>query len=156
MAGVVWLVLASGFGLTLTWVDPGSALGNRIAGTYGVLGLLGWISNFIIGMSYQIFPGFVVGARAAAGWTRLTIADLSFPSAHPLVFFLLNLGVLMLATGLLVAQGVLACLGTIVIAGGGLVYVSVMARTLSYAYYRAVPRTASHPLRALPHDSASL
>jgi hypothetical protein len=134
---------------TLTWIDAGTALGNGVAGAYGVLGLLGWVTNFIVGMSYQLFPGFIAGLRVTAGWPRLSIAELSLPRFRPFVFFSLNVGVLLLAAALIAADVLLARLGAIIIATGGLVYVTVMARTLSYAYRPAVPRAASHPLRVL-------
>lgn len=156
MAGVACLVLSAGLGLTLVGLDPGSTLGNRVAGAYGVLGLLGWVTNFIVGMSYQLFSGFIGGVRATADWPRLTIAELSFPRSRPFVFFLLNVGVLVLASSLIAAQVVLARLGAIVLAAGGLVYVAVTTWTLSYAYRRSLPRAASDPLRILPGDSLRL
>ncbi len=150
LAGVVSLVLAAGLGLSLILIDAGSAVGNRVAGTYGVVGLLGWVTNFIIGMSYKLFPGFIAGLRVTAGWPRLSITELSLPRYRPFVFFSLNVGVLLLAIGLIAAQVTLARFGTIIIAMGGLLYVSVMAWSLSYAYRPSVPRTASDPLRILP------
>ncbi len=154
LAGVVCLVLSAGLGLSLVWIDPDSALGNRIAGAYGVLGLLGWVTNFIVGMSYKLFPGFIAGLRETAGWPKLGIAELSLPRYRPFVFFSLNSGNLVLAGGLITAQVALARVGAVVIAGGGLVYVAVMAWTLSYAYRRSVPRAASDPLRILPGGSS--
>jgi hypothetical protein len=150
LAGVAYLVLTAGLGLSLTWIEAGTALGNGVAGAYGVLGLLGWVSNFIVGMSYQLFPGFIAGLRVTAGWPRLSIADLAFPRFRAFVFFLLNAGVLLLAGALIVSELILARLGAVSIAFGGLVYVTVMARTLSYAYRPSVPPTASDPLRVLP------
>jgi hypothetical protein len=150
LAGVVHLVLSAGLGLSLTWIDAGTALGNGVAGAYGVLGLLGWVTNFIVGMSYQLFPGFIAGLRVTAGWPRLSIADLSLLRFRPFVFFSLNVGVLLLAAALIAADVLLARLGAVIIATGGLVYVTVMARTLSYAYRPAVPPAASHPLRVFP------
>jgi cbb3-type cytochrome oxidase subunit 1 len=156
MAGVLWLVVSAGLGLSLIMIDPGSALGNRIAGAYGTLGLLGWVTNFIVGMSYQLFPGFVAGVRTAAGWPPLTITELSLPRYRPFVFFSLNLGDLVLASGLLMAQVELARLGAGTIAVGGVVYVAVMLWTLRYAYRRSVPAAARNPLRVLPGDSVNL
>jgi len=142
LAGVVHLVLSAGLGLSLAWIDAGTALGNGVAGAYGVLGLLGWVTNFIVGMSYQLFPGFIAGLRVTAGWPGLSIAELSLPRFRPFVFLSLNVGVLLLAAALIAAA--------LIIATGGLVYVTVMARTLSYAYRPAVPRAASDPLRVFP------
>lgn len=47
-----------GFAL-LVAVDPGSELGNRVVITYGVLALIGWISNFIVGMASRMTSGLV-------------------------------------------------------------------------------------------------
>lgn len=156
LAGVVWLIVSAGLGLSLIVIDPGDALGNRVAGAYGTLGLLGWVTNFIVGMSYQLFPGFVAGIRTAAGWPPLTIAELSLPRYRPFVFFALNSGDFLLASGLLTAQVALARLGASTIAIGSVVYVGVMLWTLSFAYRRAVPTAANNPLRVLPGGPANL
>ena len=154
LAGVVYLVLAAGLGLSLIRINPGNPLGNGIAGAYGVLGLLGWVTNFIVGMSYQLFAGFIAGFRVTAGWPKVTIAELSLPRYRPFVFFSLNVGILALSSGLIVAQVGLARLGAASIAIGGLVYVAVMGRTVSYAYRSSVPRGPSDPLRILPSGSS--
>ena len=153
LAGIVCLLLAVGLGFSLLWIDPDSAVGNRVAGAYGVLGLLGWVTNLIIGMSFKLFPGFVVGVRERRGWPTLAIAGHSRQSCRPLVFCLLNAGVLMLAGGLIAAQMAVAQLGALVLALGGLIYAAVMGRTLSYAYRASVPSAASDPLRVLSDES---
>lgn len=153
LAGIVCLLLSVGLGFSLLWIDPGSAIGNRVAGAYGVLGLLGWVTNLIIGMSYKLFPGFVVGVRERRGWPKLALAELSLLSCRPVVFSLLNAGVLTAAGGLISAQVAVAQLGALVIALGGLIYVAVMARTLSYAYRSSVPPAASDPFRILSGGS---
>src|SRR5574337_1453342 len=155
LAGIVCLLFAVGLGFALLWTDPDSALGNRIAGAYGVLGLLGWVTNLIIGMSFKLFPGFVVGVRDRRGWPKLAIAEMSLQRCRPLVFVLLNAGVLTLAGGLIAAQVAIARLGALVLALGGLIYVAVMVRTLSYAYRAAVSPAAGDPLNLLSGDSSS-
>ena len=45
--------------LLLVLVDPESDLGNRVVLTYGVLALIGWISNFIVGMASRVAPGLL-------------------------------------------------------------------------------------------------
>ena len=72
------------------------------------MGLLGWMTNFIVGMSYHLLPGFVVGARSAAGLPLLSVAELSPPRARAFVFFSLNLGLLVLAAGLLAGEAWIA------------------------------------------------
>lgn len=153
LTGIVCLLLSVGLGFLLLWVDPDSELGNRVAGAYGVLGLLGWVTNFIIGMSYKLFPGFVVGVRERRGWSTPAIAELSLRSSRPVVFVLMNAGVLTLAGGLITAQVTVAWLGALMISIGGLIYVAVMARTLSYAYRSSVPQVTSDPLRLFPGSS---
>ncbi|MBZ0159691.1 MAG: cbb3-type cytochrome c oxidase subunit I [bacterium] len=153
LAGMVCLLLSIGLGFSLLWIEPDSAIGNRVAGTYGVLGLLGWVTNFIIGMSFKLFPGFVVGVRERRGWPKLAIAELALLRCRPVVFFSLNAGVLTLAGGLISAQLAIARLGTLVIAIGGLIYVAAMVRTLSYAYHSSAPPAASDPFRILSSDS---
>lgn len=150
LAGIVCLLLAIGLGFSLLWIDPDSDLGNRVAGAYGVLGLLGWVTNLIIGMSFKLFPGFVVGVRERRGWATLAIPELSLQRCRPLVFFLLNAGVLTLAGGLIQGDVAIARLGALVLAPGGLIYAAVMGRTLSYAYRSSVrppERDPSYPFR---------
>jgi hypothetical protein len=151
IGGIMWLVVAAAMGLVLSWLGAASQTGSRVAGAYGALGVLGWISNFIIGMSYQLFPGFVARARAATGWPALTIAELSIPRARPFVFLCFNAGVAVLAWGLLDGSAAAARVGSCAIAAGGLAYVAVTLWTLSWAYRSSIPRAAEkNPLRILP------
>lgn len=150
LAGTGWLVAAAMVGIALARTGADSALGNRLAGAYGALGVLGWVSNFIVGMSYQLFPGFVVRVRAVFGWPPLTIAELSLSAGRPLVFICLNAGVLALAGGLLAGQLEMARAGASLLAIGGLAYVSATGWTLSYAYRRSVPPPSRAALRILP------
>src|SRR5574337_877148 len=113
LAGIVCLLLAVGLGFSLLWIDPDSALGNRVAGAYGVLGLLGWVTNLIIGMSFKLFPGFVIGVRDRRGWPKLAISR-ALQRFQPLVFVSLNIGVLMLAGGLAAAQIPVARFGAVI------------------------------------------
>ena len=125
-------------------------MGSRIASAYGTMGLLGWISNFIIGMSYQLFPGFVAHARSAAGWRAVTIAELSIKRPRWLVFIAYNAGVAVLVAGFMFPSVALAQAGAVGIALGGLVYSAMTLWTLSFAYRKAVPNAANNPLRVLP------
>lgn len=150
LAGIIWLVLAIVSGLILTVIGPQGLVGSRIASAYGTMGLLGWISNFIIGMSYQLFPGFVAHARSAAGWRAVTIAELSIKRPRWLVFIAYNAGVAVLVAGFMFPSVALAQAGAVGIALGGLVYSAMTLWTLSFAYRRAVPNAANSPLRVLP------
>ena len=150
ICGVLWLVIAIAMGLALTVTGADGEYGSRIASAYGVMGLLGWISNFIIGMSYQLFPGFVARARTGLGWPAVTIAELSVPRTRPFVFIAYNLGVAMVAGGLLAGSIDLAVGGSACIAAGGVVYSAVTLWTLSFAYRAAMPSAARTDLRILP------
>jgi len=150
ICGVFWLVIAIAMGLALTVTGADGEYGSRIASAYGVMGLLGWISNFIIGMSYQLFPGFVARARTGVGWPAVTIAELSIPRTRPFVFIAYNLGVAMVAGGLLAGSIDLAVAGSACIAAGGVVYSAVTLWTLSFTYRAAMPSAARTDLRILP------
>jgi hypothetical protein len=150
ICGILWLVMAIAMGIALTFTGAGGEYGSRIASAYGVTGLLGWISNFIIGMSYQLFPGFVARARVGAGWPPVTIAELSIPRSRPFVFIAYNLGVAMVAGGLLAGSIDLAVAGSASIAAGGIVYAAVTLWTLSFAYRSSMPSAAQTDLRILP------
>jgi hypothetical protein len=150
IAGIIWLVLAIVCGLTLAIIGPQGIAGSRIASAYGAMGLLGWVSNFIIGMSYQLFPGFVVHARSAAGWRAVTIAELSIKSPRWLVLLVYNSGVALVVVGFLFSSAALAQVGAFGIAIGGLLYCATTLWTLSFAYRKAVPSAANIPLRVLP------
>jgi hypothetical protein len=150
IAGIVWLVLAIIWGLELAAVGPQGMEGNRIAAAYGTMGLLGWVSNFIIGMSYQLFPGFVAHARTAAGFRAVTIAELSIKRPRWMVFVAYNAGVAILVVGFMFSSVGLAQIGALGIALGGLVYSATTLWSLSFAYRKAVPGAANAPLRVLP------
>lgn len=150
ICGIVWLFVAIAMGIALTFIGADGEYGSRIASAYGVMGLLGWISNFIIGMSYQLFPGFVARARAGAGWPPVTILELSLPQPRPFVFIAYNLGVAMVVAGLLAGTVDLAVAGSASIAAGGLVYAAVTLWTLSFAYRSSMPPAARTDLRILP------
>ncbi|HLI81003.1 MAG TPA: hypothetical protein VKV03_13540 [Candidatus Binataceae bacterium] len=150
IAGIVWLVLAIVCGLLLAVIGPQGVEGNRIAAAYGTMGLLGWISNFIIGMSYQLFPGFVSRARASAGWPAVTIAELSIKSPRWLIFVAYNAGVAMLTAGFMLSSVALAQIGAVGVALGGIIYSATTLWTLSFAYRATAPAAAHKPLRVLP------
>ncbi len=150
LVGIIWLVLAIICGLTLAVIGPQSLEGSRIASAYGAMGLLGWISNFIIGMSYQLCPGFVVHARSAAGWRVVTIAELSIKQPRWLVFITYNAGVAVLVAGFTCSSAALGKVGAVGVALGGLIYSATILWTLSFAYRKAVPGAAKTPLRVLP------
>ncbi len=150
IAGIVWLVGTIAAGVAVSITGPVGATGSRLAAAYGALGVLGWVSNFIIGMSYQLFPGFVGRVRTGFGWPAATIAELSLKRPRGFVFGAFNCGVAAVVAGLLAGSNGLAWLGACALAAAGLVYSATMLWTLSYAYRRSLPPAARSPLRILP------
>jgi hypothetical protein len=151
IAAIAWLVVAAGLGIALSWLGADSLAGSRAAAAYGALGLLGWIGNFIIGVSYQLFPGFVTRARTGMGWAALTIGELSVPRPRPFVFVFLNGGLAALAIGFLLGSASVARAASCAIAAGGFVYASVTLWTLSWTYRSSIPQSVlKNPLRILP------
>jgi hypothetical protein len=150
LAGIGWLAIAGMLGVMLSITGAQSDVGNRLAGAYGFAGLLGFISNFIIGMSYKLFPGFVARARAGSGWPAVTNAELSEARPQPIVFATFNGGLAIIVVGLLAGWVRAAVAGGIAIALGGITYAIVTLWTLSYAYRSAIPRAARTELRVLP------
>jgi hypothetical protein len=151
IAGLVSMVLAVTLGIALSFEGGDTVLGARLAPAYGVIGLLGFFSNFIIGMSYQLFAGFVTRARTSEGWPPVTIAEISVPRSRPVVFIAFNAGILLLASGFLIDAVLLAQIGASMIAAAGLAYSATTLWTLSFAFRASVPRAAKvASLRILP------
>ena len=151
LAGVIGLAMAAGLGIGLSFAGGDSALGARLAPAYGAMGLLGFFSNFIVGMSYQLFPGFVTRARTSAGRAGVTIAEISIFRTRLFVFLTLNGGVLLLAGGFVENAVHIAQLGAAMITVAGLVYSAVTLWTLSFAFRDSIRRAAQKTtLRILP------
>lgn len=150
IAGILCLLGAIAAGVTVSVTGPTSRVGLSLAADYGALGLLGWVSNFIIGMSYQLFPGFVSRVRTGFGWPAATIAELSIKRPRLFVFVAFNAGTAALVLGFLTGSQEIAWLGACAIAAAGLVYSAVTLWTLSYAYRRSLPASAHTPLRIIP------
>jgi hypothetical protein len=150
LAGLIWLATAAVLGVALSITGGQSEMGSRLAAAYGFAGVLGFISNFIIGMSYKLFPGFVARARSGMGWSAVTNAELSEPRPRAFVFVMFNAGILCAVAGLLGGWLPAAITGAVAIALGGLVYSATTLWTLSYAYRRTIPRAARTELRILP------
>jgi hypothetical protein len=94
-AALVHLGAAAACGLAFVGgVDVGSARGAHLAVAYGALGLLGWVSNFILGMGTRLAPGLA----AASG---LAPSPLVSPRLQAVIFCCFNLGVLGIAAAAL-------------------------------------------------------
>ncbi|HLB45785.1 MAG TPA: hypothetical protein VJL59_02050 [Anaerolineales bacterium] len=149
LAGLGWLVIAAVIGLVLASVGAGSEAGSRFAAVYGIVGLFGWASNLIIGFSYQLFPAFVLRARAVDA-PPMTIADVSLARLRLWVFFAFNAGIVLLVFGFAAGQEWLVRLGATLLATGGLPYAAATLWTLSHAYRRSTPQTGEGSLRIVP------
>lgn len=149
LAATGFLLLSVVSGIALAMIGVGTALGARLVCAYGLLGLLGWASNFVVGMSYQLFAGFVMRTRSTLGWPHLGIEDISIVRIRPLVFWAFNAGVPLMAIGLLADQNAVALVGASLIALAGLAYSATTAWTLSFAYRRASPSDSARILRAM-------
>jgi hypothetical protein len=133
LASALWLALTLGVGLVLAMHGAEDVFGVRLAAAYGVAGLLGWMSNILIGVSYKLFPGFVAATRAERGRPALPIADLGVPGgARPVVLVLFNGGVAVLVLGLLAGWVPLATAGAVGLTAAGALYGVTTARTLAF------------------------
>lgn len=154
LAGFIWLVASAAAAVALARDGAASLEGSRIAAAFGAAGLLGFFSNFIIGMSYHLFAGFVGRARGAAGWTAVRAESLGDARPRLAIFALFNVGVAVLCAGLLAGAAPAALLGAALAALGGLAYAAITLRTLSFAYRSAAPgepgRSALSAGRARP------
>jgi len=137
LAGFLWLLAAATAGVALSLSGAASLAGSRIAAAFGAAGLLGFFSNFIIGMSYRLFVAFVIRARAAAGWPAAAADCLVYARPRPLVFMTFNAGVAILVAGFLAGGQALVQAGAALVALGGVIYVAATLGTLRFAYRRA-------------------
>lgn len=148
-AGMVWLIVGIALAQIVVRQGAWNASGAPLAGALATAALLGWAGNFIIGMSYQLFPGFVGKVRSALRFPASTTAELSPPRFRPFILVVFNTGVFTIVVAF---AGGLPGLGAV---GGGLVlgaiapYTMVTLRTLSYAYRRSAPPTGRSGLRVI-------
>jgi hypothetical protein len=88
------LAVAALAGLSLFAVDPGTELGSRLVLTYGIVLLVGWISNYIVGIGTRMAPGLMGFGSAPLldGWEQ------------PALFWLLNGGVAAVAASIMIGS----------------------------------------------------
>jgi cbb3-type cytochrome oxidase subunit 1 len=134
IAGIGWLIVAVVMGIVLALTGAENEFGARLAAAYGVLGIFGWMGNFIIGISYYLFPGSVIRVRAVRGWHAMTHAALSVPTPRAFIFVAFNAGLAILVAGLLDANVTICIVATTIIAAGVLSYSAATTWTLSFAY----------------------
>jgi hypothetical protein len=149
LASLGWCLVAATAGVALAVVGTASEHVARLAAAYGTAGLLGWLSNLVIGVSYKLFPGFVAGARSERRRRPLPLAVLGVPQrVQPTVFVAFNLGTTMLAGGIVVDLPPLVVAGALAAAFAGVLYAASTARTLAFAVLD--PRRPPDPLAVLP------
>lgn len=135
--GMVWLTVAIALGLALSLSGAQAETGARIAAGYGVAAILGWMGNFVIGISGYLFPGFVIRVRTLRGWKPVDSTLAHGPLVQTSTFSAFNLGLAMVVAAMLSGNGTLRSIGAFAIAVGGLTYTAAALRTLSFAYRRA-------------------
>jgi hypothetical protein len=149
IAGAGWVTFGGLAGSVLAWHGAGDQLGARLAAAYGVAGIVGWMSNLIVGVSYKLFPGFVAAARVQRERPPVALAVLGVPGPlPPIVFAALNAGTLLVVLALLAARPVLLQAGGGLLAAAGLVYAAGAGRTLAFTVRD--PRGRPNPLAVLP------
>ena len=149
VASAGWVAFCAIAGIVLAANGAGDAVGARLAAAYGVAGIVGWMSNLIVGVSYKLFPGFVSAARSERRRPPVPLAVLGVPKGvPPVVFPALNAGVLAVVVGLLVERAWMLHGGGVVLALTGLTYATAAGRTLLFVVRD--PRGAWHPLSVLP------
>ncbi len=147
-AGLLFLMLAVAGGVYLALAGVGRPLDARLAAAYGVVGVLGWISNFIIAISYQLCGEMVARVRTAANWPYLSAQELSVCGGRSIVFYAFNAGVLVMAAGLATDRIAVARTGACLLAIGGILYSAATGWTLSFAYRRGAAPASDRLLRA--------
>jgi hypothetical protein len=115
---LVHLAVAALAGLSLFVVDPGSELGSRLTLVYGLLLLVGWISNYIVGIGTRMAPGLMgLGpAPLLAGWQQ------------PAVFWLLNGGVAAVAASIVAGSAPALRVAVLLPLAASLLFVAAVAR----------------------------
>ncbi len=134
LAGVLWLIVAIALSQAVTWLGGWSIEGASLAGALVTTAILGWAGNFIIGVSYQLFPRFVAGVRTALQFPALTIEELSVLSPRPFILFGFNAGVATIATAFMFRTPTLAAIGGWLVLGAIVPYMAIIFWTLSFAY----------------------
>jgi hypothetical protein len=123
IAAVVHLAAAVGCALALAVaVDPGSVFGSRLVVAYGVLALIGWISNFIIGM----------GSRMASGLAGKGPKPILSDSGRRAAFGLLNGGILAVVGAALGGQVLMLQLATLLPLSAALLFAGALVRRLAW------------------------
>ncbi len=150
VAGMLWLLASIGLGVATAWLGSWNANGAPFAGALVTATLLGWAGNFILGMSYQLFPGFVVRVRSAMRLPPVTIAEVAMPRPRPFILLVFNFGLIAIVVAFILRAPALGAAGGWLVLGAAAPYAAITCWTLSFAYRQSVPTPVSQT-RVLPH-----
>jgi len=139
LAGTLWLAAALILAVIALWLGGWTPRGAPVSAALIVAALLGWAGNFIIGMSYCLFPSFVASIRTALQFPALSRARLSSIRPRPFVLLTFNVGLATLAAAFLLRAPVVGRLGGALVLLAALPYSAVTCWTLSFAWRRAQP-----------------
>jgi hypothetical protein len=132
VAGALALVPTTVLGLGMAF-DLGG--GPRMAVTYGVLAIGGWASLTIVGMLLKIVPFLVwyrvYGPRAGREPVPM-LAELSWPAAEAVAFWLLTVGIAALAAAVAVGDVVPIRIAAALVAAGALAFGATLAGVLRH------------------------
>ena len=131
MAAVAWCATAIVLGIALVGTGLARDGGPQLAAAYGTAGLLGWMSNLVVGISYKLFPGFVVATRTALGRRPIPITVLLVPAPLQIfVFVAFNAGTAAVVASLLTGNAPAGIAGAVALAAAAVAYAAATARTL--------------------------
>jgi hypothetical protein len=134
LAGMLWLVAAIVLGVIVSWLGGWSVEGAPFAGALVTAALLGWAGNFIMGMSYRLFPAFVTKARAALHFPQLKNGELSISWPRPFILVGFNAGVTVIAAAFIFRAPTFAAAGGWLVLGSVVPYAAITWSILSFAY----------------------
>lgn len=142
---MAWLLVTAGLGIVMTLPSPDVRIG--MAWFYGVAGLVGFISQAVVGIQGRLVPMYAYyRAMSALGGKPPTRAANQLPTAtfaRP-IFLLWTIGVPWLAWGLVTGQRSSIRLASLVLLAGVLV---------SGAYLAYLMRRAGEPASRMPETS---
>jgi hypothetical protein len=149
---IAWLFVTAGLGIVLTLPSSDARIG--MAWLYGVAGLIGFISQVVVGIQGRLVPMYAYyRAMAALGGKPPTRAANQLPTAtfaRP-IFLLWTIGVPWLAWGLATGQRISIRLASLVMLAGVLVggaYLAYLVRAAGEPASRFPDRLDDGPLQA--------
>jgi hypothetical protein len=150
LTGTACVAPATGLGLVVL-LHPGGA--PRLAISYAVVALGGWVSLTIVGMMLKIVP-FLVWYRvyaARAGREPVPmVAQLTWPAAERLAYGLLTGGTAGLALAIAAGNRSAVAASSLAVAAGAVAFAATLGRTLLHLLPGGSRRVAPSPVPAGP------